>query len=302
MRVCVTGATGFLGRALVAALHRDGHAVSAWVRSEDQARRILGADVELASDRSGPSTLEALVARSEAVVNLAGEPILGKRWSAQRRAALHHSRVGLTGRVVQAIERAATRPSVLISGSAVGYYGDRGDERLTEQSSPGADFLADLSLQWEAAALRAEGVGVRVATIRTGVVLGRAGGALAQMLPPFRFGVGGPIGSGRQFMPWIHLNDFVRIVTTALVDDRYRGATNGVTDAVTNRDFTRALGRTLHRPAVLPMPALVLRAIFGDAAAVLLGSQRIEPHALRERGFLFAFPALDAALADAAGR
>lgn len=211
-------------------------------------------------------------------------------------------RVFVTEQLVRAMAEAKTRPRVFVSGSAVGYYGDRADERLTEASSGGDDFLARLCRRWESAAVDAERLGTRVVLLRTGVVLGRAGGALAQMLPPFQLGVGGPVGSGTQYLPWIHLHDLVKIIAVALVDDRYRGPVNGVApEQATSRTFARALGRALHRPALLPVPALALKAIFGEAATVLLASQRVEPRALEQREFAFDFPTLDAALQDIVG-
>ena len=183
------------------------------------------------------------IERCDAVVNLAGEPLLGGRWTAARRAILESSRVEVTGLLVRAIAKARTRPGVLVSGSAVGYYGNRADERLDEASSGGDDFLARLCRRWESAAQSAESLGVRVALLRTGVVLGRAGGALAQMQPPFELGLGGPLGSGRQYLPWIHLHDLVKIIAVALVDERYRGPVNGVApEQATSRSFARALG------------------------------------------------------------
>lgn len=302
MRVFVTGATGFIGRALVPVLRREGHAVVAWVRSEAQARGRLGAEVETLASTSGAGALTAALESCDAIVNLAGEPIMGGRWTDARRRILRGSRVALTQELVQALDAARKRPRVLISGSAVGYYGDRADAVLTEASTPGDDFLAKLCQEWEAAARPAESLGLRVATLRIGVVLGRDGGALAQMLPPFRLGAGGPVGSGAQYLPWTHLHDLVAIIARALVDERFRGPVNGVApEPVRSRDFARALGRALRRPAVLPTPAIVLRAIFGEAATVLLASQRVEPVALRTLGFSFAFPTLDAALADILG-
>jgi uncharacterized protein len=303
MRVLVTGATGFIGRALVPFLRRDGHEVVAWVRSEGRARASLGAEVDTLEASTGRDGLVAELGRCDAVVNLAGEPVMGGRWTRSRRAALRDSRVGVTEHLVSALAACPARPSVFVSSSAVGYYGDRGDEILTERSMPGADFLAELCQGWEAAAFRAEELGVRVVAIRTGVALGRDGGALAKMLPAFRLGAGGPIGTGRQYMPWIHLHDLVAIIASALGDDRMRGPINAAApEPVTNHAFTRALGRALRRPAFLPVPALALRAIFGEAASVLLGSQRVDPAALRTAGFHFAFPALDGALADILGR
>jgi uncharacterized protein (TIGR01777 family) len=303
MRIVVTGATGFIGRALTARLRADGHAVLAWVRSPDRARARLGADVELLRADGGVVALTDAVARADAVVNLAGEPLLGRRWTPERRRVLEDSRVQVTKDLVLAIESARTRPRVLVSGSAVGWYGDRGDERLTEQSTPGDDFLARLCRQWEAAATAAQASGVRVVLSRTGVVLGRDGGALAQMLPPFRLGLGGPIGSGRQYLPWIHQEDLVAFLAAAVVDDRYRGPVNGVApDEATSRTFAAALGRALHRPAILPAPAFALRALFGEAATVLLASQRVEPRVLSGLGFRFAFPDLASALTDVLNR
>ena len=302
MRVLVTGATGFIGRALIPLLQREGHSVVAWVRSEARARSLLGAEVEMVHANAGLDALVSAMERCEAVVNLAGEPLLGGRWTAARRAILESSRVEVTDLLVCAIAKARTRPGALVSGSAVGYYGDRADEPLGEASSVGDDFLARLCRRWENAAQSAESLGVRVALLRTGVVLGRAGGALAQMLPPFALGLGGPVGSGKQYLPWIHLHDLVKIIAVALVDERYRGPVNGVApEEATSRAFARALGRALRRPAILPLPTLALKGIFGNAHTVLLASQRVVPRALEERRFAFDFPTLDGALADIVG-
>jgi uncharacterized protein (TIGR01777 family) len=302
MRVFVTGATGFIGRALIPRLQRDGHTVVAWVRSPVRARGILGAEVELVHADTALGGLVAAIERCDAVVNLAGEPLMGGRWTAGRRAVLERSRIAVTEQLVRAMAEVKTCLRVFISGSAVGYYGDRGDEPLTEASSGGEDFLARLCRRWERAALDAERVGARVVLLRTGVVLGRAGGALAQMLPPFQFGAGGPVGSGTQYLPWIHLHDLVKIIAVALVDDRYRGPVNGVApEQATSRSFARALGRALHRPAILPLPALALKVLFGEAATVLLASQRVDPRVLRQHQFAFDFPTLDSALEDIVG-
>lgn len=302
MRVFVTGATGFIGRALIPRLQRDGHAVVAWVRSPARAQGLLGAEVELIQADAAPDALVAAIERADVVVNLAGEPLMGGRWTAARRAVLEESRITVTEQLVRAMAEAKPCPRVFMSGSAVGYYGDRADDRLTEASSGGADFLARLCRRWESAAQDAERLGARVVLLRTGVVLGRAGGALAQMLPPFRSGVGGPIGSGTQYLPWIHLHDLVKIIAVAMVDDRYRGPVNGVApEQATSRTFARALGRALHRPALIPVPALALKAIFGEAASVLLASQRVEPRALEQLEFAFDFPTLESALEDIVG-
>ena len=298
MRVFITGATGFIGRALVPRLQRDGHSVVVWARSDVRALALLGADIDVVSVAAGREALISALSRCDAVVNLAGEPLLGKRWTEARRRVLRESRAGTTVQLVDAIEAASPRPRVLVSGSAVGYYGDRAGETLDESSSPRKDFLSQLCQDWESAAERASASGVRVVLLRTGVVLGRAG-ALAQMLPPFKLGAGGPIGSGRQYLSWIHLHDLVKLIVTAVEDDRYSGPLNGVApEQTTSREFARVLGRVLHRPAFLPTPALALRAVFGDAAVVLLASQRVEPQTAKRHGFTWDFPSLDAALHD----
>jgi uncharacterized protein len=302
MKVFLTGATGFLGRALTLALRREGHTVVAWVRSVERARVLLGDQAELVAmgsdDASLDAGLRAALTGCDAVVNLAGEPVLA-RWTAARRAALRTSRVDLTARLVRALERLERRPRVLVSGSAVGFFGARGDEPLTEASAVGSGFLAQLCADWEASARRAESLGVRVVLLRTGIVLGLDGGALTSMLPPFRLGGGGRIGSGRQRMPWIHVEDWVRCVCLALADARVQGPLNATApEPPTNREFTRALARTLRKPAFLPVPPPALRLLFGGAASVLLESQRALPARLGELGFVHAFPTLEAALAD----
>ena len=298
MRILITGATGFIGRALVPRLQRDGHTVIVWARSPERARALLGADVDIVSSGAPFETLVATLEGCDAVVNLAGEPLMAGRWTPARRRAIEESRLQLTATRVRAIAAASPRPRVLVSGSAVGFYGDRGDERLTESSGGSDDFLARLCDAWERAASDAEAHGVRVVRLRIGVVLGREGGALARMLPPFALGIGGPIGSGRQFMPWIHLHDLVRVVAAALVDDRYAGAINGVApEEATSRTFAKALGRALRRPAVLPVPAFMLRALLGRMAdEIMLSGPRVLPAQAMEAGFTFRYPTLDAAL------
>jgi uncharacterized protein (TIGR01777 family) len=297
LRILIAGATGFIGRALVPRLQRDGHAVVAWVRSETRALGLLGADVDIVSASAGQDALVAALSHCDAVVNITGETLLARRWTPARRAELRASRIDVTAQLVSAIEAASPRPRVLISGSAVGFYGDRGDEVLDETSSSRDDFLSQLCREWEAAAERATTLGLRVVRLRTGVVLGRAGGALSQMLPPFKAGVGGPVGPGRQYLSWIHLHDLVNLIAAAVQDERYSGAVNAVApDLVMSRTFARTLGRALRRPAILPTPTLALRVIFGEAAIVVLASQRVEPEAARRNGFVWKFPSLDAAL------
>src|SRR5262249_53779656 len=244
--------------------------------------------------------LGEVLGHCDAIVNLAGESIAGKRWTSARRWRIEQSRVQLTQSLVGALRASGARPGVLVSASAVGYYGDRANEVLTEDSTRGTDFLADLCSRWESAALGATALDLRVVLLRMGVVLGRAGGALQQMLPPFRLGLGGPIGSGRQFFPWIHLQDLVNVIAAALTDGAYSGPINVVApQEATGRMLARSLGRALHRPAVLPLPAVALRAMFGESASVLLGSQRAVPKRLNESySFAWNFPTLQAALDD----
>ena len=302
MHIFITGATGFIGRALVLRLQRDGHTITALVRDEDRARAALGADVEVLGLSASEAELRDALAASDGVVNLAGEPLIG-RWTRERVETITESRVDLTARLVNAMRHAEHQPGVFVSASAVGYYGDRGDEVLTERSAPADDFLARLCRDWERAALDAEGAGARVVLLRTGIVLGREGGALARLLLPFRLGLGGPIGSGRQYMPWIHLRDHVELVAAALSDERFSGPFNvSAPTPVTNREFVRALGRAMHRPALLPLPAFALKLALGEAASVLLTGQRALPEKALDLGFHFSYGEIDAALTEIVGR
>lgn len=303
MRVLVTGATGFIGRALVMRLLRSGHEVTAWVRSKESARAKLGSEVALVGPQDGAEgALERVVTRADAVVNLAGEPIIGPRWTKARKAALLASRVDVTRAIVDGLASSGGRPRVLVSASAIGFYGSRGDEVLDEQSTPGSDFLADICTAWEAEAERARTQGVRLAIVRIGVVLGAGGGALSKMLPPFKLGAGGPIASGKQWMSWIHLEDLVEALVCAVEDERYEGVINGVgPNPVRNSELTRALGRALHRPAFMPVPSFALKLAFGEASATLLGSQRVLPKTLLGLGFRFRHPTIESALADIVG-
>ena len=298
MKIFITGSTGFIGRALVLRLQRDGHAVVVWVRDEERALNRLGANAVTLSVSCDAGELQRTLTECDAVFNLAGEQLIG-RWTTARRAKLVESRVDLTRRLVDAVTLASRCPRVLVSGSAVGYYGNSNDELVTEDTAPANDFLGQLCRDWERAALRAETAGARVVLLRTGIVLGREGGALAKLLFPFRLGLGGPIGSGKQYMPWIHLHDEIEVIAKALEDDRYRGPINATApNPVINREFGRALGRALHRPAVMPLPGFVLKAVMGEASGVLLGGQRAVPERLLELGFPFAFANIDEALGD----
>lgn len=295
MHVLITGGTGFIGQALCASLLQAGHTLSVLTRDAARARTQLPAAVRVLAALDEARDVEA-------VVNLAGEPLMAARWNATRKAAFRASRLGTTQALIGWMARQSVRPRVLVSGSAIGYYGPRGDEALDESAAPGDDFAAHLCRDWETEAMQAEGLDVRTCRVRTGIVLGADGGALAKMLPPFRLGAGGPMGDGRQWMSWIHRDDLIGMIQWLLERDQAGGAYNGTAPTpVTNRDFAQSLGRALRRPAVLPTPAFVLKAAFGDMAQLLLTGQRVLPaHALAE-GFTFRFPALDTALDDLVG-
>ena len=290
--VAVTGATGLIGTALVAQLRAGGYAVRRLVRSP---RGATAGDVVWDPARGAlPATALDGV---DAIVHLAGEPV-AHRWTAERKRAIRDSRVRSTELLVQAVRALQRKPRVLLAGSAIGYYGDRGDELLDETSAPGHDFLAQTCVDWEGATAPAADAGVRVVLVRTGIVLSPRGGALARLLPIFRLGGGGPIGSGRQWMSWIGLDDHVRAMLHALVTESMHGAANLVApNPVTNADFATTLGRVLTRPALVPVPAFALELLYGEMArATLLAGQRALPKALMANQFEFAQPTLEGAL------
>ncbi|MCO4771927.1 MAG: TIGR01777 family oxidoreductase [Deltaproteobacteria bacterium] len=298
MRVLVTGATGFVGRALALRLLRGGHEIVAWTRNEERARDLLGPSVLLASDAS-PGRLEEEVALADAVVNLAGENLFSGRWTEATKQRLVNSRVDLTRRISTALAASPPRDRVLISSSAVGFYGARGDSELDETSARGDGFLADLCVAWEQAATAARTDSTRVAILRTGLVLGSEGGALARMLPLFRAGLGGRLGHGRQWMSWIHLHDLVGLIMRALDDTSFEGVFNATApEPATNREFTRALADALGRPALLPAPGVAMRLALGEAAGVLLTGQRVLPRRGAAAGVRFAYPTLSDAFAQ----
>ncbi len=293
MRSLIIGATGFVGRHLVARL--DAPIVAG--RSRGKVSQHFG-DIEVRT-WSQQHVDPELFTGVDTVFHLAGESVFHGRWTAAKKERIRLSRVEGTRRLVEAMSAAEQRPTTLICASAVGYYGSRADELLTEQSSPGDDFLARVCVDWEREAMRAEEFGVRVVCIRTGVVLGRDGGALAQLLLPFKLGLGGRLGSGNQWMSWIHIEDLVGIMLHAAVHPEIQGAVNGVApEPVINRVFTQRLGTVLHRPAVLPVPASILRLVIGEFATVLLASQRVVPERISAAGYTFSFSGLDEALAD----
>jgi uncharacterized protein (TIGR01777 family) len=298
MRVAVTGSTGLIGGALVERLRGDGHQVVRLVR------RPPRAGDEVRWDPESRSVDAAALDGMDAVVHLAGENVAG-RWTDEKKRVIRRSRIDSTRLLADTLARRAHPPRVLVCASAVGFYGNqRGDEVLHEGSSAGSDFLAGVVREWEEASGPATRADIRVVKLRLGVVLSARGGALAKMLLPFRLGAGGRIGSGRQWMSWISLEDAVEVAVRAIVDDALRGPVNTVAGAVTNADFTRALARALHRPAIIPVPTLGLKLVYGSemVEGTLLASQRTEPRRLLEAGHRFHHPQLPDALRAALGK
>lgn len=295
MRIVIAGGTGFLGRALLDSLARDGHTLV--VLSRGAGRAGSARSVPWSPDGSAGAWAREIDG-ADAIVNLAGESIAGRRWSAAQKQRILESRVLATRSLVAAINGAPKAPAVFVSGSAVGYYGPLGDEIATEDHAPGADFLANVCRQWEAEAAGVKAPSTRVAVIRTGLVLARHGGALPKMLPPFWFGAGGPIGSGRQYWPWIHLDDWVGLVRWTMAAPAASGPFNATApNPETNANFARALGRAVHRPAFMPAPAFAMRLVLGEMAdALLLSGQRAVPARAERGGYTFRFARLDDAL------
>jgi uncharacterized protein (TIGR01777 family) len=299
MRVTVTGATGRVGGALVSALRGRGDEVTLLSRSPGRARQALpGVDAVAWDPAAGPAPGQALAGR-DAVVHLAGEDV-AQRWTEDAKRRILTSRETGTRNLVAGLRAIEPRPRVLVSASAVGWYGPRGDEELDEQVPAGDDFLARVVIAWEREAARAAALGMRVVQVRTGVVLDKDGGALSKMLPFFKLGVGGPVAGGRQFLSWIHLDDIVGIYLAALDGDDWSGPVNGTApDPVTNRDFSHALGRAIHRPAFAPVPAFAVRALYGDMAEIVTQGQRAIPRRPLDLGYRFRHPDLDDALRSA---
>ena len=299
MRILLTGGTGLIGRALCRHWQAQGHELIVWSRRPAEVPALC-------SGARGIARLEELsgAALPDAVVNLAGAPIADRPWTAARRQLLWDSRVALSEQLLGWLSSLAQPPKVLISGSAVGWYGDGGERLLDEDSAAGReDFGSQLCFAWEETALRAEALGMRVALLRTAPVLAPEGGILGRLRLPFSLGLGGRLGSGRQWMPWIHLDDEVGLIDFLLQHDDCRGPYNACApQAVRNAEFTRALGRALHRPACLPAPAWALRLVLGEMSVLLLGGQHLQPRRALEAGYRFRFPDLDAALADVLGR
>lgn len=325
MKIVIAGSSGLVGSALTDSLLRDRHTVVRLRRSGSGAKKEGGKDggrSNSAAERSAqksasgniidiawnPNTCDlegepfgaeqGKVEGSDALVNLAGASIAEETWNAERKAVLRSSRIHITRELVCSLEKLEDGPKTIVSASAIGYYGNRGDEVLTEESKPGDDFLARLALEWEAEAVKAEAMGMRVARLRFGIILAKHGGALPQMMRPFKFGVGGRIGSGLQWMSWVALQDVVSVIRLALENRAVSGAVNVVApQPVRNADFAQALGRAMHRPSIVPVPAFALEFALGEMAeALLLASQRVAPARLEQLGYRFAQRDLSSAL------
>ena len=292
MKFLISGATGLVGTALAESLRRDRHEITRLVRPGGEVR-----SGDLHWDPNA-GALDLGAEGTDCVVHLAGASIADGRWNAERKQVLRSSRVEATEHLIAGLARLKTPPKVLVCASAIGYYGDRGEESLTEESPPGSDFLSLLARDWEGAAAGAEKLNIRTVMLRFGIILAAQGGALAKMLPPFKFGLGGKIGSGKQWMSWLTLEDAVGCIRHSIENTGLRGPVNAVTpNPVRNSEFTRVLGHALHRPAILPLPSFVARAAFGEMAdALLLSSQRVVPRRLETSGYRFLAPELEGAL------
>ena len=298
-KITLTGATGRIGSLLVERLLDRGDELTILTRNPAKARDALGARVQVVEwdPGAGPAPAEALTGR-DAVVHLAAEDI-AQRWSDETLRRIKDSREQGTRNLVEGLRAAEPRPAALVSSSAVGYYGNR-PEPVDEDAAPGDDVLADICVAWEREATKAEELGLRVVRVRTGVVLDRHGGALEKMLLPFRLGVGGPVAGGDQMLPWIHVQDVVEIYVAAIDDERWTGAVNATAPkAATNKEFSRALGRTLRRPAIAPVPALAVRALYGGMAKLVVEGQNAVPRRTLELGYEHRHPDLDEALRSA---
>lgn len=297
MKIAITGATGLIGTRLVAALKARGDDVTVLTRSPQRAAAALGVEAVGWDALNEPAPSEALEGRG-AVIHLAGEPV-AQRWNVASKKAILDSREIGTRNLVAGIAASEPRPSVLVSSSAVGYYGKHGDEKIDEQCAPGSDFLAKVCVAWEREAVAAEQLGLRVVLIRTGIVLDADGGALKAMMPPFKAGVGGPVAGGKQYMPWIHADDIVGLYLAALDSSDWSGPVNGTAPTpVTNAEFSTVLGKALHRPSLFPVPGFVVRARFGEMAEIVTEGQRAIPAAAMENGYQFTEPELGQALAS----
>ncbi|WP_213133746.1 TIGR01777 family oxidoreductase [Citrobacter sp. FP75] len=294
MQILITGGTGLIGRHLIPRLLELGHQITVVTRTPDKASQILDSRVTLWKGLEGRPNLNGI----DAIVNLAGEPIADKRWTTEQKERLCQSRWGITQKLVDLIKASDAPPAVLISGSAMGYYGDLGEVVVTEEDPPHNEFTHKLCARWEQIASAAQSDNTRVCLLRTGVVLAPAGGILGKMVPPFRLGLGGPIGNGRQYLAWIHIDDMVNAIIW-LLDNDLRGPFNMVSPyPVRNEQFAHALGHALNRPAILRVPATAMRLLMGESSVLVLGGQRALPKRLEASGFAFRWYDLEEALAD----
>jgi uncharacterized protein (TIGR01777 family) len=297
MRILITGASGLIGKALQKSFDHRGYEKLLATRREPTNANQIHWTVEEGFREEDLGRLEGL----DAVIHLAGENISGLRWTDEKKKSIRDSRVKGTHNVVNTLANLKQKPKVFIAGSAMGFYGDRGDEIVTEASAPGDNFLADVCRAWEMESRRAEDSGIRTVLLRTGIVLSKEGGALATMMTPFKFGVGGVIGSGKQWMSWVSMDDVVEIINYAIENRDLRGAVNVVSpNPVTNEEFTKTLGEVLYRPTILPLPEFAVNLVFGEMGdALLLNSTRVEPKRLLETGYEFKFKNLQSALEHA---
>jgi uncharacterized protein (TIGR01777 family) len=299
MHILLTGGTGLIGRRLCKHWLAQGHQLTVLSRKPDEVPRLCGAEVRGIAHPDDVGSQHV-----DAVVNLAGAPIADRPWTRKRKVLLWDSRITLTEQLVTWLERREQKPDVFISGSAVGWYGDGGERELDENSPPvSEDFASRLCIAWEETAQRAEAFGIRVVLVRTGLVLASEGGMLQRLLPPFKLGMGGPIGNGRQWMPWVHIEDQIALIDFLMKRDDARGPYNACAPSpARNRDFAKTLASVLRRPAFMPMPAVALRLLLGELSILLLGGQRARPDRLQEAGFTFRFTDLRAALENLLGR
>jgi uncharacterized protein (TIGR01777 family) len=298
MKLIISGATGFIGSVLIERLRKQSHSLVMLSRRPRRQHSTTNAQW-LTWENQSHGEWEQAIDGADGIINLAGEPIAAKRWTEDRKERLRSSRIDTTQALVNAIAKSKVKPKFMIGASAVGYYGPRGDETLTEASSPGNDFLARLCVEWEGEARKVEEHGVRVGLLRTGIVLGKGKGALAKMVPPFKMFFGGRLGSGKQWMPWVHIDDEVSLIQFLIDNDKARGAFNATApNPVTMSDFAKCLGRVLNRPAWAPVPASVLSLLLGEMAEMLLTGQRALPAAAEKSGFKFKYRNVDDALAS----
>jgi len=297
MRILITGASGLIGTALQKSFEEKGYEMLLASRSEPKSERDIQWNADAGFADEDLLRLEGL----DAVIHFAGESISALRWTDEKKKAIRDSRVHGTRTMIEAFARLEKKPKVFISASAIGFYGDRGDEEMTETSSVGDTFLSEVSKEWESESRRAEDMGIRTVLLRNGIVLSKDGGALATMMTPFKLGVGGVVGSGKQWMSWVSLDDAVGIVNYALENENLRGAVNVVSpNPVTNEEFTKTLGEVLYRPTFLPLPEFVVNLVFGEMGdALLIDSTRVVPKRLLDSGFKFRYPEIKSALENA---